>query len=364
MLRIHASHEFSLPHVACGLGVVFQHPASGKSTTIKRSLELQPPKVIIHRASLSAKALAHGSGSLNNKIIFLDEYRGGKDSQLLMRLLQSEGAIAHEHTIIRGSNRKTAVAARKGTPVVISTTTEAKVFEDDETRFLSIWADESPAQNLAVIKAEIQQASAAHRPDISMWHAVFRALRPLKGDFSEAPSWLNYVAEQLPLDVARVRRDWKRFLTLLKAIALTRRCPGIRTKINIESCDYCVAYRILEPAFAASMHGVPGQELQVVKAVRLLRRKSDNVTVKLVAQRLGWKQAVTYKHVKWAVKRGFLKYAPGTRERNQKILIPVDNANTGFLPKPIAVLNENPGIGSPIRYVDPFTGSKKDLRRK
>jgi hypothetical protein len=72
--------------------------SSGKSTVVKTTLQLFPPECIIERAGLSKKALAHGKGSLAHKILFIHEYRCGKDAQQLLRLLQSEGRIAHEFT--------------------------------------------------------------------------------------------------------------------------------------------------------------------------------------------------------------------------------------------------------------------------
>jgi len=72
--------------------------SSGKSTVVKTTLQLFPPECILERAGLSRKALAHGKGSLAHRILFIHEYRCGKDAQQLLRLLQSEGRIAHEFT--------------------------------------------------------------------------------------------------------------------------------------------------------------------------------------------------------------------------------------------------------------------------
>ncbi len=79
--------------------VLIQGPtSSGKTTLVKITLQLFPPNCVVERAGLSAKALAHGKGSLANKILFIQEYRCGKDAQQLLRLLQSEGRITHEFT--------------------------------------------------------------------------------------------------------------------------------------------------------------------------------------------------------------------------------------------------------------------------
>jgi hypothetical protein len=337
--------------------------STGKSTVIKRSLDLHPPEVLIERASLSEKALAHGKDSLAHKIIYLNEYRGGKDSRLLMRLLQSEGAIAHEYTRIRGTRRDTKVAVRSGSPAVLSTTTERKVFEDDETRFLSVWADESSKQTLAILRARARGDIRRSLPNLSRWHSAFRAMIPDEADFRSTPTWLRYVAENLPHELVRVRRDWDRFYTLLQAVALTRKSPKTRTAIEIEFADYCVAYRILEPAMAATMRGVRTQEIQLATAVRSLSKHDKEVSIRDLAAYLGWKEAVTYKHAKSAVEHSLVRYAPGVREQNRKPLMAVPLEHTSFLPRPRSVLKHNPEIGKEVQYIDPFTGKERTIAR-
>src|ERR1700677_2400292 len=67
--------------------------SSGKTTLVKSAVKLFPATCLIERAGLSAKALAHGEGSLAEKILFINEYHGGKDAQLMLRLQQSDGRI-------------------------------------------------------------------------------------------------------------------------------------------------------------------------------------------------------------------------------------------------------------------------------
>jgi hypothetical protein len=140
--------------------------SSGKSTVIKTVAMVFPPDCVIERASLSPKALAHGKGTLAGKILILNEYWSAKDALLLLRLLQSEGRIEHEFTRIRGTKRSTETTKRVGMPVVLTTTTEAKVFEDDETRFLSLWADESPDQSSAIMLAKASGRRVADHRDL------------------------------------------------------------------------------------------------------------------------------------------------------------------------------------------------------
>ena len=137
------------------VSVLVKGPTStGKNNLTKTVLSLVPPEKLLTRSSLSKTALAYGDEELAGKILYLAEHRGGKDAQYFTRLLQSEGALQHEATTVSGSNRGTQVKTRIGAPVFISTTTDERVYADDETRFLSVRADESEELTRLVFQAQ------------------------------------------------------------------------------------------------------------------------------------------------------------------------------------------------------------------
>ena len=251
-----------------------------------------------------------------------------------------------------------------GRPVVLTTTTEAKVFADDETRFLSIWADESPAQSLAIVVAKASRPRVVDQSDLPVWRKATSLLVFKKGDFENPPGFLTYVAEQLPLESVRVRRDWDRFLSLCGSIALCRGDWHPKRPLNITFGDYCVAYLIMEPVFASTLRGVHPQEVALRKAVaRLNTRLNRAATIREIAGELNWKEPVVYKYVKSAVKNGLLEKEEGTREKNVKRFIASEEDSGRFLPSPRLVLQKNPEIGDKVHYVNPFTGIRKTLER-
>ncbi len=195
--------------------------SSGKSNLLRTILKVLPPECIRELSSLSEKAPIYGEDPLVGLVLFLMEYRGGKDARYLIRLLQSEGGIAHEATSVRGSQRWTTVTERIGRPVVLTTTTESSVYRDDETRFLSSRSDESEAQTQAILKALVRNSNKADGIPTEVFQEAVRLIRARRVRF-DSPKWLEKVAESVPSDDVRVRRDWGRFLTFCKAIALCR----------------------------------------------------------------------------------------------------------------------------------------------
>lgn len=337
--------------------------SSGKSNLLRTALRLFPADAVIERTSLSSKAPAYTDLTLEKIILFLQEYRGGKDAQLLIRLLQSEGKITHEATTVAGKNSGTKVMRQKGMPVVMTTTTADQIFEDDATRFLAVHVDQSAQQTLAIAKARVQRSYEPMVPRLRVWQRAVGLITRKEGDFQNPPRWLEYVAEHLPLDQVRVRRDWARFLALCQAIALCRRGSG-EEPANIRFADYIVAYKIFEPALAATARAMHPREVQLVGAVEKLSGGSRHgVTPKAIADLLGWERPLVYKYLEMAAEHQSLEYESGTHERNQKFVVPARVAHGGFLPSPRVVLEHVAELPNVIKFIDPFMGKRKVLKR-
>jgi hypothetical protein len=344
--------------------IVKGQSSSGKSNLIRKTTQIFPPESVIARASLSAKAPVHGEGSLKSKILYLYEYRGGKDAQYLLRLQQSEKAIAHEFTTMRGAERETKIAERVGSPVIFTTTTEGKVFVDDETRFLSIWIDDSPQQSLAVMQAQLSSAASAEEPGLPVWHEAARLVGRANVQFS-FPLWFNEVAKMVPKAHVRVRRDWERFLTFCKIVAVCRSFsigPQVPREFDITFSDYCVTHCILNAALASSAHTLHERELALADAVRTVQKSSKRpVTIEEVADHLNWKESLVYKYVEPAVEHKLIRKVSGTRQSNKKLLESVPGSETGFLPSPERVAKELVGLKLTARFIDPISGKPKEI---
>jgi hypothetical protein len=325
--------------------------SGGKSTLIEVPLKLMPPENVIKRASLSRRAFAFGQEPLGNKILYVNEYRGGREAQLLLRILQSEGEIAHEYT----TGRKTVVTRRVGSPVVLTTTTEDDIVEDDATRFLTIRIDESSDQNAAVFKAAITTGEESEEPALKVWQQAIRLLiENYEGTFTY-PKWFEYVAEQVPRERVRARRDWKRFLAFIQAIAVCR-SQSDATK-DITFGDYCCAYHILNDSLTATTYALNENELTVQKAVgKLYEKLGRAVTTKEIREYLGWDKSMAYKYVRASVKHNLIRYQSGTTERNRKPLLPVPETSGTFLPSPRQVLDNAKELDDSMDYVSPLRG--------
>jgi hypothetical protein len=335
--------------------------SSGKSNLAVGVLSLLPDDMVIDRTGLSPKALAYGEEDLDGKVLYITELHGAKDAQYLLRLLQSEGALNYEYATVRGNERETRLAQRSGQVVVITTTTLNSIFEDDETRFLSLWVDISEKQTRNVLLSEIRPPA---NPNTHERYVIRKAISILREHAISVklPDWFEVVAKHVPATTLRSRRDWPRFLSLCKAIALIRAHradPQKPSAAVVDFSDYAVAYRLLNGVFSRTPTKKRSSTDGLVTAVEtLFAEHGAAVSVREVAQFLGWEEGRTYKHAKAAVERDALRYEDGNRINNEKRMIPNGCGLGDFLIPPTGLLRLHPKLKG-CNFVDPITGETK-----
>jgi DNA-directed RNA polymerase specialized sigma subunit len=116
--------------------------------------------------------------------------------------------------------------------------------------------------------------------------------------------------------------------------------------------------------FAWTLRRTNTHAFTLAKAVKKLNKQLGRaVTVREISKNLGWEKSLVYKYLREAVQHKLLKYEPGNRERNEKRVLPACPVTEAFLPSPRLVLKKNPELGKKVKYVDPFTGSWKKVKR-
>ena len=259
----------------------------------------------------------------------------------------------------------TELAQRQGRPAVITTTTEDRVFEDDETRFLSLWVDRSVKQTRAILRAQARPSSAPNAHTLAVYRRAVQILLQHKV-VCEIPTWFKTIAGFIPADV-RSRRDWPRLMQLCKAIAICRVYSSGHAKdrmIEVDLSDYATAYRLLNRVFSRSAASAHTSTTDLVGAVKKIFRKTGHsVPVGDIRRRLRWERSTTYKHVRLGVKLGYLKYDSVIRRNNERRLIPRSTQRGDFLPSPQLLLRYHPELKQ-AKYIDPISGNPKLIERK
>jgi 5S rRNA maturation endonuclease (ribonuclease M5) len=208
------------------LGIlIVSRSAAGKSSLQDAVCSFVPEESLAKHTRITGQALFYGEeDSLVNKVLSIDEEKGAADASYAVRILQSEQqlSIVTTETDPQSGRHKAHTHEVRG-PVAILLTTASPEALDYETRnrFVQVSIDESAEQTRRILERQRQmdtldgllgrkEADAIRQRQQTMQ----RLLRPIGVVNPYAPQ-LRYPDRQL-----QMRREHKKYLTLIKTIAL------------------------------------------------------------------------------------------------------------------------------------------------
>lgn len=282
--------------------------SGGKSTLVRKVTNLFPPSAYFEFTGMSDKALARTSSPLEHRFIIVTEAAGLKEGgDYFLRSLLSEGRLRYFVTV--GNDTRT--IEKEGPTGLILTTTANKLYEDDESRLLSIEIADGRKQNRkvlsgageAVANPQFQMKGKPH----SKWPALLEWIhiqsRPVVIPFG--PS----VADLMPDLDSRMRRDVWTVFGLVMAHALLHCATRKRdTDGNIvaEIRDYAAVRELINSSLAYGVElSVPIGVRKLVKAVSKLDQGSGVSGGQLV-EHLELHKAGVSRYAKAALDLGYL----------------------------------------------------------
>ncbi len=198
--------------------------AAGKSSLMDAVLAMIPDEDKSQYSAMTGQSLFYmGQTSLKNKILAIAEEEGASNASYALKLLQSEGEISIAST---GKDESTGQLVTQeyrveGPVMLYMTSTAIDIDEELLNRCLVLSVDESRQQTKAIHALQRQEetldglfASEAKNDLIALHQNAQRLLKPL--------AVANPYAQHLTFldDQTRTRRDHKKYLTLIKSIAL------------------------------------------------------------------------------------------------------------------------------------------------
>lgn len=238
--------------------------SSGKSWLLNRTLEMFPPEAYELKSGFSPKAIAYGRSDLRHRVLAVQEASGlqGREGNLLVRTLISEGQIRWEVTRRMSIGFTTREVVRPGPIAFVMTTTHQTMHGEDETRALSILVEDTREHTKEVLQ-NLGRRFAGDLPpdpvDLTPWHAYQHWLglnaRETVLPFATALAKLFFVR------MNRAKRDFEQLLTAIAVSALMHQVRRERDgagRVVATLDDYAHARRFLErPLNEASGTAIP-----------------------------------------------------------------------------------------------------------
>ena len=205
--------------------IILARSGAGKSTVQDAVCDFVPEECLVKYTRITGQALFYKEeDALVNKVLAIEEDTGAEAAVYAIRNLQSSQVltIAATRTDPATGKLRTDAYRVKGPVFIMLTTTNPEALDyETRNRFLEVTVDESHEQTARILKAQREEDTLdgllrqAERERITRLHQnAQRLLRALKV--------LNPFAGKLtyPAHGLKMRREQKKYLTLLKAVAL------------------------------------------------------------------------------------------------------------------------------------------------
>lgn len=243
--------------------------ASGKSTLVQSVLNLFPKEDILQFSFITSKALVHSKLDLSHKILFIQERHGAEQADYSIRTVVSEGEISI-FLPIKNDATNDFETTEKRIPakgmVYVETTTKDQVHDENQTRVFDLYMDESEKQTELILRAEAQDVDKKKaEKDSRIWRCAQNLLIPLEVHIPYAKD----LVEIFPKKKIRARRDFKRFLSLIRSHALLyqyqREIKANHIIASIE--DLKVIYPLAEKVLIQSLKDISPRQEKVLKVI-------------------------------------------------------------------------------------------------
>ena len=267
--------------------IVRASTAAGKSSLMDAILATMPPESRVKYSALTGQALYYlgGETSLRHKILAIVEEEGAEKASYALKLLQSEGELSIAST---GKDPQTGRMVTQeyrveGPVMIFLTTTAVDLDEELLNRCLVLTVDESREQTAAIHAAQRRAETLAGLVEDEARAAVLalhrnaqRLLRPLKV--------VNPHGEKLTFldDRTRTRRDHKKYLTLIRTLALLHQHQReVKTRLErgraveyIEATldDIAAANRLAHDVLGRCLDDMPPQTRRLLALIQAMQQ--------------------------------------------------------------------------------------------
>lgn len=299
------------------LSVVVKGESSvGKSYVVQQVLKLFPKDSYIDITDATAQSFYYApEDHFAHKIIIIFEKHGGEKADYSIRSLQSEKKLKIQVTVKDPESGQFITKEKEvnGPVGFITTTTDASIHQENETRNISVYPDETSDQTSRTFEmtdAKYRGVKAVKDDFITKWVNVQRVIEPL-------PVLIPFVEEirsSFPKKPVRVRRDYGKLLAIISVIALIHQeqrkiveNDGIKY-IRASLVDFYIAKILLEETLQKTIYSLaPKSESLIAAAKGIPDRDTNGFSIRTLADEVGWDYDTAHKWFKLAFKKGYFK---------------------------------------------------------
>jgi hypothetical protein len=285
--------------------------AAGKNRAVDAALQLMPEDAYYLEKAGSARALIYSQEAFQRRIVVVaeaDSIPEDGPAASAIRSLAADNCMEYE--VVEKSpktGRFETRKIRKPGPTGLITTSTRSLAMQLGTRVLEVSISDDPEQTRNVMKAHARSVSSVNRQDVDItpYLALQRWLGAQGGQQVIIP-FAGILADLVPAQAVRMRRDFRQLLTCIQAIALLYQCQRQKTPEGVIIAtinDYRMARELLGPVFDSVVaEGVTAAVQATVAAIQ----PDEEVSEAILAERLQLSKSTVHYRVTRAINGGWL----------------------------------------------------------
>jgi hypothetical protein len=302
--------------------------AAGKSYLIQQILRFFREEADYYaHTGMSERALVFGEEDLRHRMLVIYEAEGLEEGfhAYIVRSLLSEGRISYPITEKGADGKHRArTVVREGPTGLCVTTTAVALHEENETRLISLVADDSGEQTKRILRSLGEQAAAGNSDtvDFGPWHALQAWLA--ETDARVVIPYAVVLAEMVPPAAVRLRRDFGAVLGLVKAHALLHRSSrqidkAGRVIATIE--DYDVARELAADLVAEGVEATVSDATRATVIAVEEAAAPEGVSLSTLADKLNLDKATVSRRWRVARDHGYLRNLESQKGKAARIVL-------------------------------------------
>lgn len=357
--------------------IVKGQSASGKSYPVQKIIQLFPESAYIDITDATAQSFYYVEKDyFKNKIIIIFERHGSQKSDYAIRSFQSEEKLKIQVTIkdpVTGEF-KTDFKEVEGPVGFITTTTDSTIHDENETRNLSIYTDESIGQTDRIINQQCDSYNFQNQELDSINLKKQIALQKFLAKEKKLRVVIPYakaLMEDLPKNNVRIRRDSQKILALIEITAYLHQKQRYIDKekeyIISSLADFYIVKIIFEEIIKKTLSEMPDRTIEIIKKAEELAKAEDepeNFTFSRqeLARELKCDKKLVEKWISPAENQNFFIITERGKGRNPyryKFNFDKTIQNKEILPSVEKIIAQNPDLPKeciPKELYNPITG--------
>jgi hypothetical protein len=295
--------------------------AAGKSIVVEKTLKFFPASSYYLLTAMSERGLIFVGEDMQHRVLVIFEAAGmtGDMQSYLIRSLLSEGRIRYLTTAKSEGEITGRLIEMEGPTGLVVTTTAIALHPENETRLVSMTANDTREQTRRVMLALAEERGDG--PDLAPWHALQRWIE--LGDCRVVIPYATSLAKAIPPLAVRQRRDFGALLGLIRAHALLHQATRDRDdhgRIVATTDDYLIVRELVEDLMSEAVEATVKPEIrEVVAAVKKLANGKRTVPHALVARTLKLDRSATSRRIRQALDAGYLKDLDARKTRSNLV---------------------------------------------